>query len=413
MLESTIFLTTECPGIGGVIKTCDEDFFVEEKSLYQPSGDGTHAYFLIEKRGVGTREAVSRIARTLNVRRLDIGYAGLKDARAVTRQWMSVEHVPVERIESLNVPNVRVLQVTRHTNKLKPGRLAGNRFAIRLRQPKLPLDQAARIAEQVLAVLSERGTPNYYGPQRFGRLRINHRLGKAVAHDRAEDFMDLFLGRARDTDETSQARVLYDQGRYQDALELWPLGRLDKRRVLKALVQAGGDKKAAFRRVDRHLKGLFVSAYQSWLFNRILTARMPEIDTLLTGDMAYLHGNGACFPVDDADLEQPRCARFEISPTGPLLGRRTRRLTGPAGAIENPILDREELGEPEFKRMQKLGAPGGRRPLRFQPRHIDISFDSDENGPYLLIRFELDPGCYATTVMSEIMKNDSSQDDRK
>ena len=97
--------------------------------------------------------------------------------------------------------------------------------------------------------------------------------------------------------------------------------------------------------MDKHLKGLFISAYQSDLFNRVLAARMPNIDKLLLGDMAYMHDNGACFHVEQPEVEQPRCDRFEISPTGPLLGRRTTQLTGPAGEIENPILDAEALND--------------------------------------------------------------------
>ena len=413
MLESQNFLTTEFPGIGGVIKSCDEDFFVEEIPLYQPSGTGTHVYLLIEKQGIGTREALDAVAKSLSVPRRNIGYAGRKDAHAVARQWISIEHIPVKRIEALALPKVRILQVARHNNKLKPGHLAGNRFVIRLRQPLLPLDQAVVMTEKILAVLSQRGVPNYFGAQRFGDLGVNHLLGKAVVFHQPEIYVDLFLGRAQEMTDIVVARSLYDQGKYQAALEAWPSNSIDQRRVLKSLLKEKGNKKKAFRSVDKHLKSFFVSAYQSWLFNRVLTARMPDVDTLLEGDMAYKHSNGACFQVRDAKLEQPRCDCFAISPTGPLLGKRTTRLTGPAGVIENPILDQEGLDEQIFKRMKTYGASGGRRPLRFQPRYTSVSMGSDQIGPYLHIRFELDPGCYATTVLAEIMKNDPFQDDRK
>jgi len=157
--------------------------------------------------------------------------------------------------------------------------------------------------------------------------------------------------------------------------------------------------------VDKHLQGLFVSAYQSDVFNRVLAARMPDIDKVLLGDMAYKHDNGACFRVEQAETEQPRCDRFEISPTGPLLGQRTTRLTGPAGDIENPILDAEAFGENESGHMRRLGARGGRRPLRFQPKNAGLAAGQDDLGPYLELRFELDAGCYATTLISEITKD--------
>jgi tRNA pseudouridine13 synthase len=131
---------------------------------------------------------------------------------------------------------------------------------------------------------------------------------------------------------------------------------------------------------------------------------MPGIDKLLTGDMAYKHENGACFQVEDAATEQPRCDRFEISPTGPLVGLRTSRLTGPAAAVEDPIVEAEGVGESQFRQMKRLGARGGRRPLRFQPRNADLTTGSDDLGEYLELRFELDAGCYATTLLAEISK---------
>jgi tRNA pseudouridine13 synthase len=174
---------------------------------------------------------------------------------------------------------------------------------------------------------------------------------------------------------------------------------------LRALVKSQGDKTRAFYAVDKHLKGFFVSAYQSDLFNRVLAARMPDIDKVLLGDMAYKHVNGACFRVEDPDVEQPRCAQFEISPTGPLLGQRTARLEGPAGELENPILEAEGLNEDAFRQMKRLGARGGRRPLRVPPRNTAATTGADDRGPYLAVHFELPPGAYATTLINEITKS--------
>jgi tRNA pseudouridine13 synthase len=408
MPDSLPFLTTEFPGVGGAIKSRPEDFFVEELPLYEASGAGDHTYALIEKKGIGTREALDRLAQALNVARRAIGLAGLKDAQSVARQWVSIEHLPAERLDHLTLPDVRVLQTSRHTNKLKPGHLRGNRFVVRLRRFALPLPQAAQTAGEVLSILSRRGVPNYFGPQRFGNHQDNHLLGKAVARNDAAAFADLLLGHpSQDLDSPAafEARRLYDEGRYEEAAKAWPGHFIDQRRALRALAAGKGNKKKVFYTVDKHLKGLFVSAYQSDLFNRVLAARMPDIDKLLLGDMAYLHANGACFRVEQPEVEQPRCDRFEISPTGPLLGGRTTRLTGPAGDIENPILDGENLNENDFRQMRHLGARGGRRPLRFQPRDAALTSGSDDLGSYLEFRFELDAGCYATALLAEITKD--------
>ncbi|UCD49967.1 MAG: tRNA pseudouridine(13) synthase TruD [Phycisphaerales bacterium] len=408
MSDTLALLTADVPGTGGKIKMHDTDFVVEEIPLYQAGGNGSHTYAFIEKRGIGTREAIDRIARALDVPGRHVGSAGLKDVHAVTRQWISIEHVGPERLTKLDLPNVKILEVTRHTNKLKPGHLAGNRFVVRLRRLTTRVDEAARTAEQVLSILAQKGLPNYFGPQRFGNRDNNHLLGRTVIRDDAQRFVDLFLGSPQeeiDSPATLQARTLYDEGHYQEALSAWPGQQQEQCRALRALVKSQGDKRRAYYAVDKHLKGFFVSAYQAEVFNRVLAARMPEIDTLLLGDMAYKHVNGASFQVEDPAVEQPRCDRFEISPTGPLFGQRTKRLTGPAGDIENPILEIEELGEGQFRQMKRLGARGGRRPLRVQPKNTHAAPGEDESGPYLELTFELPPGSYATTLVTEITKN--------
>lgn len=412
MSHTLALLTAAIPGTGGVIKRRDEDFFVEEIPLYAASGTGSHTYALIEKQGVGTREALDRIARALNLPRRNVGSAGLKDVHAVTRQWISLEHVGPERLAKLDIPNVNILQVTRHSNKLKPGHLAGNIFVVRLRELALPVEQAARTAEEVLSILTQKGLPNYFGPQRFGNRHNNHLLGKAVIRNDAEEFIDLLLGSPQEETDgppTLRARTLYSEGHYQEALNAWPGHQGEHCRALRALIKSQGNKKRAFYAVDKHQKSFFVSAYQSEVFNRVLAARMPDIDALLLGDMAYKHVNGACFRVEEAAVEQPRCACFEISPTGPLFGQRTTRLTGPAGAIENPILEAEGLNEDDLRQMKRLGARGGRRPLRVQPRNTKATAGQDEFGPYLELHFELDSGCYATTLITEITKNPTNE----
>src|SRR3954471_11496420 len=99
----------EFAGVGGRIKARDEDFFVQELPLYEPSGEGEHVYCEIQKVGLTTFEAISRIARALGVPNRSIGYAGMKDARAVTRQVLSVQGVTPERLMGLGVPDVQVL----------------------------------------------------------------------------------------------------------------------------------------------------------------------------------------------------------------------------------------------------------------------------------------------------------------
>ncbi|MEN6307410.1 MAG: tRNA pseudouridine(13) synthase TruD [Anaerohalosphaeraceae bacterium] len=402
------FITSDLGCVTGVIKQRPEDFCVEEVPLYEPSGEGTHVYVFIEKQQLTTHDAVARMAAALGVRRIDIGYAGRKDAQAITRQWISIEHIDPDKIMALNCPQIKVLKIGRHGNKLKVGHLSANKFMIRMRNLSTPAKQAEQIVQTIMDVLIHRGVPNYFGPQRFGGRSDSGRLGETLIKNDTTEFCRLFLGDAENETDNRfiEARQLYEQGNYEQALECWPKAFHDHRRMLKELVRTKGNFKRASRALDDAMKNLLVSAWQSALFNEVLAARMPRIDTILLGDMAMKHDNGACFHVEQPDTEQPRCQNFEISPTGPLLGMRTTRLTDAAGEIENPILDREILTEDDLRRIKNFGARGGRRALRFQPRHVHIASGTDNRGEYLELAFELDSGCYATTLLREITKTD-------
>src|SRR6185312_14882860 len=110
------YLTGDFPGIGGTIKNRSEDFFVQEIPLYEPSGEGEHVYAEIQKINLTTFDAINSIARALDISSRDIGYAGLKDAKAVTRQIVSIPSNE-EAVMSLKIPGVTVLWAARHVNK--------------------------------------------------------------------------------------------------------------------------------------------------------------------------------------------------------------------------------------------------------------------------------------------------------
>jgi tRNA pseudouridine13 synthase len=402
------FLTLDLGAVNGVIKQQPEDFIVEEIPLYQPSGEGTHIYALIEKTQLSTHDAIARIAAAIDVRRVDVGYAGRKDAQAITRQWISIEHVDPDKLAKMERSQIKVLKVCRHGNKLKVGHLSGNKFILRMRNLSLPVKKAEQLAYTIMEVLIRRGVPNYFGPQRFGGRGNSGQLGWMLIENNTQEFCRLFLGDPDNEIDKRliEARTFFEQARYQEALDCWPRSFHDHRRMLTGLVKSGGNFKRACRDVPDAFKSLLVSAWQSEIFNEVLAARMPNIDTILVGDMAMKHDNGACFHVENAETEQPRCERFEISPTGPLYGMRMTPLTGEAGVIENPILAARNLTEDHFRRIKNFGARGGRRALRFMPRDVIIKSGADNRGEYLELSLTLDSGCYATTLLREITKTD-------
>jgi tRNA pseudouridine13 synthase len=124
----------------------------------------------------------------------------------------------------------------------------------------------------------------------------------------------------------------------------------------------------------------------------------------MPGDLAWRHPQGAVFAVEDLAREQPRCDAFEISPTGPLFGHRMSMPTGQPGAWEQELLAETGLTLESFKDGRDRTTKGGRRPLRFQPHDAAVEAGRDEHGEYIELRFQLESGCYATTVLREICK---------
>jgi tRNA pseudouridine13 synthase len=335
------------PPVKGNFAASPEDFLVEERLAYEPAGAGTHTFLWIEKRGLTTLEAVRRIARFLDRPTHDFGVAGMKDANAVTRQWISIEHADPERLRGWTVRDVKILRAELHPHKLRLGHGKGNRFRVKI--TGVPRSSAPS-ADAILGRLAGAGLANFFGAQRFGRDGSTLELGLALVHQ--------------------------DLTRFE---------RLAGRPAASA---------------DRRLRSLAISAVQSELFNRILLRRMSALGTLLDGDVAYLHSSGASFRVESAAREQPRANRFELSPAGPLLGTRLLTAEGVPRAIEESVFAEARLSALDFENLP-LGhrAAGARRPFRVPIENLTWSFE----GSTLEMAFALPSGSYATALVSELL----------
>jgi tRNA pseudouridine13 synthase len=416
-LPPPTYLTTELPGIGGKIKQRLEDFQVEEIPLYKADGVGTHCYLYIEKRGFSTMAAADMLARATGRRGFDIGYAGLKDKQAVSRQWFSIEHLDTPEAKKIQLPEgMKVVQITRHRNKIKRGHLEGNKFIIKVRNEEwgrvgVGMAEASRRAEAIIDVLKKNGVPNFFGLQRFGMRRDNHMLGLALLKGDHQDFVNRFLGEpdeSVDHGPVLTARQLFAKGNLEQAINSWPGHLRDERRALSALIKGKNNPKRAMFAVDMDLKRLMVSALQSFLFNRVLQRRIGKMGVVMPGDFCFKHENGASFlvglTVEEAQKEQPRADAHEISPTGPLYGARMSDAQSIAGQMEAEVLAEFKLTPADFG--GPMGAPGGRRPLRFFADDMKIEAGSDEAGMYLEFAFTLPSGSYATVLLGEVMKED-------
>ncbi|MGK2907100.1 MAG: tRNA pseudouridine(13) synthase TruD [Desulfuromonadales bacterium] len=393
------FLTSELPGTGGIIRQQHEDFQVDEIPLYEPCGEGDHLYLKVEKCGLTTYDLLRELANALKCNERDLGYAGLKDARAITRQTISVPLRKPEDVAGLEIPGVTILAARLHRNKLRPGHLAGNRFRIRIHQPE---PDGLQRASAILDVLEDIGVPNRFGEQRYGSLGNSHCIGRAILRGDYSAAIDEIIGEPAAINHPGwqQAVQAYQCGDLETAIEKLPRHCRPERRLLE-MIRDGQSPIKAVLAMPRKLLRLYLSAYQSSLFDRMVDMRLATLNQLWPGDLACKHINGACFLVTDPAAEQPRADTFEISPTAPLFGFKTRLAEGPAGLLEQSLLDKEKLTLESFHLSGGLAMDGERRPLRVPIQSPEAVMDGED----LLISFTLPKGSFATIVLAEIMKS--------
>ncbi|MCX7563878.1 tRNA pseudouridine(13) synthase TruD [Xanthomonadaceae bacterium XH05] len=266
------------------IRSRPDDFIVEEMLGFEPSGQGEHLFLTIEKRGANTHWVAQQLARWAGIPEHAVGYAGLKDRHAVTRQAFTL-HLPGREappLESLAIPGVDVLAVHRHQRKLPRGALRGNRFTLTLREVAGDADAI----EQRLCQVASRGVPNAFGEQRFGRDAGNVPAARAM-----------FAGRRASREKRS--------------------------------IYLSAARSVLFNRIlDERIK------QDTW-------------DRPIPGDVFMLDGSHSVFgpePVDD--VLAGRIANFDVHPTGALWGMGEPRTSEAARAIEDGVASADaELAE--------------------------------------------------------------------
>ena len=257
------------------IRLSHSDFRVEERLGFEPDGDGEHDFLWIEKEGQNTPWVAGVLASYAGIKAMDVGYSGLKDRHAVTRQWFSVRRPGGDKPDwsRFRAEGVRIVEVTRHGQKLRHGVHRANHFRIALRELSAPANVIA-----ALATVVEHGFPNYFGEQRFGHGARNLALASR-----------LFAGRRLPRSQRSIALSAARSFLFNLVLE---------------------------RRVRE----------RTW-------------NTLLPGDCANLDGSGSVFPVDVVDENLlGRAATLDLHPTGPLWGRGERSVAGEVLRLEESVI---------------------------------------------------------------------------
>ncbi len=264
------------PLFDALIRQRPEEFIVDEQLGFEPSGGGEHDLLRIRKTSANTAWVARRLASFAGIPARDVGYSGLKDRHAVTTQWFSVRRGATSDWDTFDAEGVEILAVQPHHRKLRRGSHRANRFEIVLR-PTADLPASA-VIDARLRDVANRGVPNYFGEQRFGRAGSNVGL--------AERF---FAG----------------------------------------------------QRMKREQRSIAISAARSFLFNEILDRRVREgsWDRVLPGELVNLDGSRSVFAAGDERLDE-RLAALDVHPTASLWGRGAPTASAAAAELETEVVGR-------------------------------------------------------------------------
>lgn len=325
------------PTCHACIRSIPEDFIVDEVLGFDPDGEGNHAFLHIRKRNTNTAWLAKQLAELAGVPLSEVGFAGLKDRRAVTSQYFTVNLSGKSEPDWMQLASeeLQFLEITRHRRKLRRGKLRENRFSLILRD----LSGDCELESRLNRIASD-GVPNYFGEQRFGHDGNNLVMARAM-----------FCGEHHER--------------------------------------------------ERHTRGLYLSAARSWLFNKVLSARVEQgsWDHALPGESLITNGTTSAFSVRllSREIEQ-KVHQGDLHPSGPLWGQGRPSSLADAQALELAVLNGEEI---LCRGLERAGLHQERRALRLPVSDLQWS---SEQADTLQLTFTLQSGAYATSVLREIVR---------
>jgi len=373
------YYLSDTQGVGGRIKERPEDFIVEEinelgeasvlllrgqNAPMDPEGSGEFLWVVLEKRDWATVDAVNRISRVLKIPVKYVGFAGTKDKRAVTGQWISLRGVKWKDLRKLDLKDMAFHTPVYMKGRLRLGHLDANKFTIRIRGASGKIPHVTWF-------------PNYFAHQRFGSYRfVSHIVGRHIIRGEWEDAVRTYLTYASpyEPPETVAARkqLQKEWGDWKEALRYFPRRLRPERTILLALAR-GKSYESAIRSLHPRMFSLFIHAYQSYLFNVITSYRLEQGVRKENGDI-LLRG----------------------IPTAMIPGYRSSFASGVQGEIERSVLEDEGVDLTAFRPFKRFGADGGRRKILEKAQGYVVRRDT--------VSFVLEKGSYATALLREIMK---------
>ena len=433
---------TKSPGIGGTIKRVAEDFVVQEVLVdgSTASIEGVEAkpplgatankqpflLCMLVKRNWDTFISIKNIAKQLNIDQDRIQFAGIKDAKAETVQYVTIEDVSAQEVASVSVKDVELKSLGYFHSPMSPFYLMGNDFKINIRS--VPLTEGNlrdRISNTISDLTKMGGIPNFYGHQRFGTTRpITHLVGKALVQGKLEKAALIFLAHSSPYEhpESIQARnELYATQDYRRALQNFPRQLRFEKLMLGHLTDNAGDFAGAFRRLPVRLRLLFVQGYQSYLFNRFLSARVSRNpfwykaeagDFVVNVERSGLPMIKTGRTVDETKLQEintlVEAGKMRVAL--PVVGFSQRFSQGEAGESQHSILGDEEVDLPSFRisKLPEANARGELRAVVSPVREFSVAetgaMEKDGENQSVKLGFMLYKGSYATVLLREVMK---------
>lgn len=396
------------PGFRGTIKDEVGDFIVEEipEPSIIPSENGKYWYLKIRLRDWDTNKFLIRLSRELHISRKRITYAGTKDKRGITAQYFCVNSGVSP--EDIHINDAEILDSFRSDHFLRLGDLIGNRFTVKISSDKERKGEIESISD---SVLDAGGFPNFFGMQRFGSMRINtHKIGRLIVQGRYEEAVKSYIYDPQFDHEEYRTNFGSSLDAAQ-ALKEFPM-HLTFERAILGRIQENGSFEGAFDAFPKNLGMLFVHAYQSYLFNRVLSERLRitgNLNEAVPGDIAYAV-DGYFNPVDREEIKVNRyntdrinslIAEDRLRITIPLIGYESRFTGNFQGEIEHKIMEEEKIVFPDFRvgGYPELSSKGDRRIISAKP--LDFSYDGDNT-----VSFSLGRGIYATSFLREFIKRD-------
>lgn len=384
------------------LRRIPEDFQVDEQADVE-IGKGPHALYRLTKRSLGTPEAVAAIVERWRIPRKRISYGGLKDRHAVTTQYVTIQHGPRKHLEQTSL-DLRYLGQT--SRPFRTEQIQGNRFELTMRDmSEADVQSAMRAAESV----RETGLPNYFDNQRFGSLGFSGEwIGKAWCLGDYERALWLALADPNADDrsqEKNQKKLLAEHwGDWVSCKAA--LDRSHRRSIVTFLADKQAaekpiDLRGAFARISVDLRGLYLSAFQSALWNRLLTEwlrqRVPE-ENRVSFDLK----SGPCLFAEGASLDAT-----DLEAALPLPSARQKEIDEATTALLEPILAEEdlELRQLRVKYPRDSFFSKSWRSAIIQPGNLQLQSAVDElykEKQKLVLQFDLPRGSYATILIKRI-----------